>query len=105
MTRSLFPSLLVGLAGLWFAAAPSVAGVTSGSGLPISDATLQLRWRASWLACQGAPERDPGVFRFRKLLEVPSVPPRYVVHVSGDQRFVLFVNGRRVGIGPARGDL
>jgi hypothetical protein len=27
------------------------------------------------------------------------------VHVSGDQRFVLHVNGRRVGIGPSRGDI
>ena len=33
------------------------------------------------------------------------MPPRFVVHVSGDQRFVLFANGRRVGSGPARGDL
>ena len=33
------------------------------------------------------------------------MPARYVVHVSGDQRFVLFVNGQRVGVGPARGDI
>jgi len=29
----------------------------------------------------------------------------YVVHVSADNRFVLFVNGKRTGEGPARGDL
>jgi hypothetical protein len=28
-----------------------------------------------------------------------------VVRVSADNRFVLFVNGHRVGDGPARGDL
>jgi hypothetical protein len=33
------------------------------------------------------------------------VPSRYVVHVSADQRFVLHVNGRRVGSGPSRGDI
>ena len=87
-------------------APPALAAeVTSGSGLPISDATLHLRWAASWLACAGAPERDAGVFRFRKVLELPSVPAHFVVHASGDQRFVLFANGARVGVGPARGDL
>jgi len=81
------------------------AQATSGSGLPISEPVLRLPWTASWLACAGAPERDPGVFRFRKVVELASVPGRFVVHVSGDQRFVLFVNGRRVGIGPSRGDI
>ena len=32
-------------------------------------------------------------------------PARFVIHVSADNRFVLFVNGARVGEGPARGDL
>lgn len=81
------------------------AQATSGSGLPISAPVLQRPWAAAWLACPGAPERDPGVFRFRKVLEVPAPPSRYIVHVSGDQRFVLFVNGRRVGIGPSRGEI
>ncbi len=88
------------------AALPALAApATSGSGLPISDATLHRRWVASWLACPGAPERDAGVYRFRKLVQLPSVPARFVVHVSGDQRFVLYANGQRVGVGPARGDL
>jgi hypothetical protein len=90
---------------LVLAAANARPDAVSGSGLPISDATLRLKWKASWLACPGAPERDPGVFRFRKLLDLPGAPGRFVVHVSGDQRFVLFVNGRRVGVGPARGDV
>jgi hypothetical protein len=103
-----FPALtpVLALALVLAAASPMLAAeATSGSGLPISDATLHLRWTASWLACAGAPERDPGVFRFRRLVELPKVPQRFVVHASGDQRFVLFVNGQRVGVGPARGDL
>jgi hypothetical protein len=66
---------------------------------------LQRQWTGAWIACPGAPERDPGVFRFRKVIEVPAVPARFVVHVSADQRLVLHVNGRRVGIGPSRGDV
>jgi alpha-L-rhamnosidase len=86
-------------------AGPSRAAARSATDLPISPDALDRRWVASWLACPGAPERDPGVFRFRKVLDLGGVPSRFVVHVSGDQRFVLFVNGRRVGSGPARGDL
>ncbi len=39
------------------------------------------------------------------MIELSAVPPRFVAHVSADQRFVLRVNGRRVGIGPSRGDI
>jgi hypothetical protein len=39
------------------------------------------------------------------VIDLPTVPSRFVVHVSADQRFVLQVNGRRVGIGPSRGDI
>jgi hypothetical protein len=91
-------------ASLLSLAAP-LSAATSGSGLSISDAVLQRQWAGSWIACPGAPERDPGVFRFRKVVELASVPSRFVVHVSADQRFVLHVNGRRVGIGPSRGDI
>ena len=84
-------ALVAALLGL---ASPSRAA-TSGGGLPISDAVLQRQWTGAWIACPGAPERDPGVFRFRKSIDLPAVPARFVVHVSADQRFVLHVNGRR----------
>jgi hypothetical protein len=95
----------------WLAAAAGVAlsgspaAAESVSGLPISRAVLERRWTGSWIACARAPERDPGVFRFRRVIELPAVPARFVVHASGDQRFVLHVNGRRVGAGPSRGDI
>ena len=34
-----------------------------------------------------------------------AVPATYIVRVSADNRFILYVNGKRVGDGPARGDL
>ena len=72
---------------------------------PVAEAVLLREWQGRWIACPGAPERDPGVFRFRKVIELPAAPRRFVVHASGDQRFVLYANGQRVGIGPSRGDL
>jgi hypothetical protein len=66
---------------------------------------LHAAWPSSWIACAGAAARNPGVYHFRKRIILAEVPGRYVVHVSADNRFVLFVNGSRVGEGPARGDL
>ena len=62
-------------------------------------------WTASWISHPTAPLREPGVAHFRKLLELNTRPTRFLVHVTADNRFVLFVNGHRVGDGPARSDL
>jgi alpha-L-rhamnosidase len=63
------------------------------------------KWPSKWITCPGAPLRSPAVFHFRKRIAVHGTPAHFVVHVSADNRFVLFVNGGRVGEGPARGDL
>lgn len=46
-----------------------------------------------------------GVYLFRKSLALPAKPAAFVVHVSADNRYKLFVNGTLVSLGPARGDL
>ena len=62
-------------------------------------------WQASWITHPTAPLREPLVLHFRRTLNLPSVPASYIVRVSADNRFILYVNGHRVGDGPARGDL
>ena len=62
-------------------------------------------WHAGWITHPTAPLREPVVLHFKHGLRLAAVPPSYVVRVSADHRFVLFVNGKRVGDGPARGDL
>ena len=62
-------------------------------------------WKASWITHPTAPLRQPIVLHFRHTLDLASVPASYPVRVSADNRFILFVNGNRVGDGPARGDL
>ena len=62
-------------------------------------------WSASWITHPTAPLREPIVLHFRRPLKLGAVPANYVVRVSADNRFILFVNGTRVGDGPARGDL
>ncbi len=62
-------------------------------------------WKAMWITHPTAPLREPLVLHFRRALQLNAKPSRYVVHVSADNRFILYVNGHRVGDGPARGDL
>ena len=62
------------------------------------------KWTARWITHPTAPLREPIVLHFRRVINLDSKPRRYVVHVSADNRFVLYVNGQRVGDGPARGE-
>lgn len=73
--------------------------------MTISQALLSATWPSSWVACPGALQRDYGVFHFRKTFRINIRPEHYIIHVSADNRYRLFVNGVPVCSGPARGDL
>ena len=62
-------------------------------------------WSAQWITSATAPQRDGAVLHFRKTLELAQSPAHFIVHVSADNQFLLYVNGREVGRGPARSDL
>jgi hypothetical protein len=62
-------------------------------------------WKAQWITSSSAPQRDTVVLHFRKAIEVSAVPEHFVVRVSADSLFILNVNQREVGRGPARSDL
>ncbi len=72
---------------------------------PINPDLLSKSWPAHWITCPGAAERDPVVFHFRKVMELQEPPQHFLVHVSADNQFLLYVNQKRLGSGPARGDL
>ena len=61
------------------------------------------RWSASWIT---SPDADAGygVYFFRKELTLAGKPEQYIVHVSADNRYKLYVNGIQVAAGPAKGD-
>lgn len=86
------------------AAAAAFAPRLDASNAPALD-LVHKAWPSDWIACPGAVARSPGVYHFRKRIALPAQPAHFVVHVSADNRFVLFVNGIRAGEGPARGDL
>ena len=70
-------------------------------------------WKASWITyAENANQvytltglKEYGVFKFQKKLSLAEKPQKCVVHVSGDNRYKLYVNGTWVSAGPARGDL
>ena len=62
-------------------------------------------WTAQWITAADVPQRDEAVLHFRKLLELPNQPQHFVVNVSADNQFILYVNQKRVGSGPSRSDL
>lgn len=90
----------------WLVAACLFVGLPAvrAQDVPVNPALLQGRWSARWITCPSVSPRSYGVYHFRRHLSLDSVPSRFVIHVSADNRYVLYVNGTRVGRGPARGD-
>ncbi len=79
--------------------------IASAQTKPLNPALVAAKWSASWIASPTAEAKAPGVFYFRKEIELASVPEHYWVHVTADNRFILHVNGQYAAEGPARGDL
>jgi alpha-L-rhamnosidase len=62
-------------------------------------------WKAQWITAPGVAERDNVVLHFRKVVELSSAANKFVVDVSADNQFILYVNGNEAGRGPSRADL
>lgn len=71
----------------------------------INPELLSNHWKAQWISHPTESALDYGVFHFRKDFEITTVPDEFIIHISADNRYRLFVNGQPVCFGPARGDL
>jgi len=71
----------------------------------INPALLKGRWPAQWITCPNVAQRAYGVYHFRKEIELRNKPSRFIIHISADNRYRLFVNGNPVCFGPAQSDL
>jgi hypothetical protein len=60
---------------------------------------------AFWIFPIGTTGHEFGVFHFRRVFQLDVKPSNFVVHVSADNRYRLFVNGEQVSSGPQRSDL
>ncbi|MCK4745683.1 MAG: alpha-L-rhamnosidase N-terminal domain-containing protein, partial [Bacteroidales bacterium] len=70
-----------------------------------SFAFLKHAWAAQWITHPTASTLDYGVFLFRNSFHLETIPSRFIIHVSADNRYRLYVNGQSVCFGPAIGDI
>jgi alpha-L-rhamnosidase len=99
----LFPSLFMS-----FRTISLLAAMLASSTLAVAQeppVSAQHLWRAEWITSQYVSAREEAVLHFRKFLDLPKDPQHFWVCVSADNRFVLYVNQERIGMGPARSDL
>ena len=71
----------------------------------IASQWLVDKWSAQWISVPDEPANAYGVYHFRKSFDLKSVPDRFIVHVTADNRYKLYVNGELVSLGPSRGDI
>ena len=71
----------------------------------ISNDILTKRWDAYWISVPNSSTKEFGVYHFRKRFSLNDKPVSFIVHVSADNRYKLYVNGKMASLGPARGDL
>lgn len=93
--------------GLFLLTIPSFAQIRlKGEKADLIDSSLYEKlWKAQWISVPNEPINVYGIYHFRKTIEMPDVPDKYVVHVSADNRYKLYVNEVLVSLGPARGDI
>lgn len=66
---------------------------------------MEKPWSARWIS---HPKTDPSLASvqiFRKTWEIDHVPDKFLIHVSADERYKLYINNKLIGQGPIRGDL
>ena len=66
------------------------------TGPPFNPELLTTRWQARWIRPQGVGAKDFGVYHLRKSFTLAAVPKKFVVNVTADNRYELFVNGTRL---------
>ncbi|MGC1295564.1 MAG: hypothetical protein WA869_11010, partial [Alloacidobacterium sp.] len=62
-------------AALFFSAGAAVAQDAK----PLNPALIGDKWHAHWIACPDAPQKDVGVFYFRKEITLAAVPAHFWV--------------------------
>ena len=66
---------------------------------------LKYSWAAQWITHPTESTFDFGVFLLRRDFELVEKPDKFIIYVSGDNQYYLYVNGKQVCYGPASGDL
>lgn len=63
------------------------------------------KWDSRWITHPEIEKTAHQVIHFRKKFNLSNVPDQFVIHVSGDNRYRLYVNEKEVSYGPQLGDI
>ncbi|MDB5002517.1 MAG: Bacterial alpha-L-rhamnosidase [Mucilaginibacter sp.] len=87
-----------------FLAIANLIYIQSGHSQSTSAQTDNRPWNANWIAAPNDAGNSYGIYYFRKSIDFVANPTSFIIHVSADNRYKLYVNGTLVSLGPARGD-
>ncbi|MDV3308467.1 MAG: alpha-L-rhamnosidase [Cyclobacteriaceae bacterium] len=62
-------------------------------------------WRAAWITHPDISGNEYAVVIFRKDFQLDTKPSQFIISVSADNKYVLYVNGNRVARGPQLSDI
>ena len=71
----------------------------------INPELLRKPWDAKWISYPDNSNMDYGVYLFRKEISIDTKPDKFIIHVSADNRYKLYINGVYICNGPARSHL
>ncbi len=62
-----------------------------------------MEWKAKWIWTEGEEKPRNFFLMFRKAFSLPRRARSARLHITADSRYVLYINGERIGQGPPRG--
>jgi len=62
-------------------------------------------WNSNWITHPSIDKTAHGLIHFRNTITLDQKPEEFIIHVSGDNRYRLYVNGEEVCYGPQLGDM
>ena len=71
----------------------------------LGNTSEEMEWKAQWITHPNSDNEEAGLYLFRKVLSLESVPESFEVHLSADNRYKLYVNEQLVSAGPRWGDI
>ncbi len=63
------------------------------------------KWNGVWITNASASSADYSVVLFRKKLTLAAKPVHYIINITADNRYKLYINNQYVGMGPQGGDI
>ena len=64
-----------------------------------------VEWNSKWITHPDIDKTAYGLIHLRKTFALDAIPEAFIVHVSGDNRYRLYVNEKEVCYGPQAGDV